>query len=84
MSQIPTGLLLDFGSVISYSLFVTHRATERTLGLPVGSLTWLGRLDPQSEALWRNMQRDEIGELDYWAERALELGAPAARRDGTC
>lgn len=74
MNQIPTGLLLDFGSVITYSLFETHRATERVLGLPAGSLDWLGPLDPQSDALWRAMQRDEISERDYWAERALELG----------
>jgi putative hydrolase of the HAD superfamily len=74
MNQVPTGLLLDFGNVISYSLFETHRATERMLGLPVGSLNWLGPLDPQSDALWNSMQRDEISERDYWAQRALELG----------
>jgi len=74
MNQLPTGLLLDFGSVISYSLFETHRATENVLGLPVGSLAWLGPLDPQNDALWRAMQRDEISERDYWAQRALELG----------
>lgn len=74
MSQLPTGLLLDFGSVISYSLFETHPATEKILGLPTGSLAWRGPLDPQTDALWRAMQRDEISERDYWAQRALELG----------
>jgi len=74
MNHLPTGLLLDFGSVISYSLFETHRATESILGLPTGSLDWHGPLDPQSDALWRAMQRDEISERDYWAQRALELG----------
>ncbi len=74
MTQVPTGLLLDFGNVISYSLFETHAATEKVLGLAAGSLTWLGPLAPTSDALWAAMQRDEISERDYWAQRALELG----------
>ena len=73
-NQTPAGLLLDFGSVITYSLFETHAATEKVLGLPPGSLTWLGPLAPQEDALWSAMQRDEISERDYWAQRALELG----------
>ncbi len=81
MTQIPTGLLLDFGSVISYSLFETHRATERVLGLPANSLTWLGPLAPESDALWRSMQQDEISERAYWAERSRELGR-ACGEDG--
>ena len=75
MYTTPTGLLLDFGSVITYSLFEKHRDTEATLGLPVGSLSWLGPLDPASDELWRAMQRDEISERDYWAARASQLGA---------
>ena len=74
MYSMPTGLLLDFGSVITYSLFEKHRETEISLGLPPGSLTWLGPLDPRSDALWQSMQRDEISERDYWAARAAELG----------
>lgn len=74
MYSVPTGLLLDFGSVITYSLFEKHRETEASLGLPTGSLTWLGPLDPQSDALWQSMQRDELSERDYWATRAAELG----------
>ena len=74
MYSVPTGLLLDFGSVISYSLFEKHRETEVSLGLPAGSLTWLGPLDPQSDALWQSMQRDELSERAYWAARAAELG----------
>ena len=34
------GLLLDFGSVISKSLFERHRITEEALGLKKGTLTW--------------------------------------------
>lgn len=68
------GLLLDFGSVISVSVFERHRQTEQLLGLPVNSLQWLGPLAPQADPLWQSMQRDEISERDYWAQRARELG----------
>jgi putative hydrolase of the HAD superfamily len=70
----PRALLLDFGSVISVSAFERHRQTERVLGLPVGSLTWLGPIDPETDSLWVAMQRDEITERDYWATRAREIG----------
>jgi putative hydrolase of the HAD superfamily len=70
----PRALLLDFGSVISVSAFERHRQTERILNLAPGSLTWLGPIDPDSDALWTAMQRDEITERDYWATRARELG----------
>jgi putative hydrolase of the HAD superfamily len=70
----PRGLLLDFGSVVSVSVFERHRQTEEVLGLPRGSLTWMGPLDPETDPLWQSMQRDEITERDYWAIRARELG----------
>lgn len=72
---VPQALLLDFGAVISTSLFECHRQTEALLGLPSGSLTWLGPIDPSSDALWRSMLRGEITERDYWAARAQEIGA---------
>lgn len=70
----PPGLLLDFGSVIGISVFERHRITELNLGLPPGTLDWLGPLDPATDPLWRAMQRDELTERDYWAQRACELG----------
>jgi putative hydrolase of the HAD superfamily len=73
----PRGLLLDFGSVISVSIFERHRETEAILGLHPGSLEWLGPLAPESDALWQAMQRGELSERDYWARRAAELGAAA-------
>jgi putative hydrolase of the HAD superfamily len=75
MSATPRGLLLDFGSVISVSMFERHRDTEKILGLAPGSLTWLGPLAPETDELWQSMQRDEITEREYWATRASELGA---------
>jgi putative hydrolase of the HAD superfamily len=70
----PRGLLLDFGSVISVSVFERHRETERILGLPEGTLKWLGPIDPCTDPLWESMQRDEISEREYWARRAAEVG----------
>ena len=61
----PRGLLLDFGSVISVSVFERHRASERLLGLHEGTLTWLGPIDPATDPLWESMQRDEITEREY-------------------
>ena len=77
----PRGLLLDFGAVISVSLFERHRDTERVLGLPEGSLTWLGPLAPQTDDAWQAMQRDEITERDYWRLRARELGQSVGEPD---
>ena len=68
------GLLLDFGGVISVTLFERHRLTERLLGLPPGSLAWRGPFDPAGDALWSDMLADRISERDYWAFRAKEVG----------
>jgi putative hydrolase of the HAD superfamily len=68
------GLLLDFGSVISVSVFERHRQTETLLGLPSGTLQWMGPVNPAADTLWQAMQRDEITEREYWARRADELG----------
>jgi putative hydrolase of the HAD superfamily len=70
----PKGLLLDFGSVISVSVFERHRETEAVLGLAGGRLTWMGPLAPETDLLWQSMQQDQITERDYWATRAQELG----------
>ncbi len=78
-ASIPQALLLDFGSVISVSLFERHRDTEAELGLAAGSLGWLGPIAPETDALWQAMQRDEISEREYWARRARELGEAAGQ-----
>lgn len=81
MYSVPAGLLLDFGSVITYSLFEKHRETEAMLGLPANSLSWLGPLDPRTDDLWQAMQRDQISERDYWAQRAAQLGRACGEPD---
>ena len=67
-------LILDFGGVISRTLFETHALTEQALGLPTGSLTWQGPFDPSKDNLWRSMQADEISEREYWMHRTKEVG----------
>jgi putative hydrolase of the HAD superfamily len=68
-------LVLDFGGVISKTLFETHGLTERALGLAAGSLTWRGPFAPETDSLWTAMQEGEISERDYWLARAREVGA---------
>ncbi len=67
-------LVLDFGGVITRTLFETHAASEAALGLPPGTLAWRGPFDPEHDALWRDMQADRISERDYWMARTREVG----------
>ena len=41
-------LVLDFGGVISKTLFETHALSEAALGLSAGSLTWRGPFEPET------------------------------------
>ncbi|HPY40581.1 MAG TPA: HAD-IA family hydrolase [Thiolinea sp.] len=67
-------LVLDFGGVISRTLFETHAQTEAALGLAAGTLMWQGPFNPAQDTLWQAMQRDEISERDYWLTRTREVG----------
>lgn len=67
-------LILDFGGVITRTLFETHDLTERALGLEPGTLTWRGPFDPSTDELWVRMQNREISERDYWMTRTREVG----------
>lgn len=67
-------LILDFGGVITRTLFETHDVTERALGLAPGTLTWKGPFDPATDPLWQRMQNRDITERDYWMERTRETG----------
>lgn len=68
-------LVLDFGGVVTRTLFETHDLTERALGLPPGTLDWRGPFDPDNDLLWQRMQVGDISERDYWRERTHEVGA---------
>lgn len=74
MSKNCSALVLDFGGVISRTLFETHDHTEKALGLTSGTLTWRGPFDPSGDPVWRSMQNGEISERDYWSHRMAETG----------
>jgi putative hydrolase of the HAD superfamily len=76
----PQALILDFGGVISRTLFETHALTEQALGLAPGTLAWRGPFDPATDALWRDMQADRISERDYWVQRTREVGELVGER----
>ncbi len=76
-------LLLDFGSVVTYTAFERHRDSERALGLARGTFGWLGPVDPATDPLWRSMERGEISERDYWSHRAAEVGSMVGQPEWT-
>lgn len=73
-------LVLDFGGVITKTLFETHALTEAALSLPRGSLAWRGPFATETDPLWQAMQRDEISERDYWLTRTREVGSLVGER----
>ncbi|MDX1820186.1 MAG: HAD-IA family hydrolase [Paracoccaceae bacterium] len=75
MTRADRALILDFGGVISRTLFETHDLTEAALGLFPGTLTWRGPFDPATDPLWQDMQADRITERDYWHRRTAEVSA---------
>ncbi len=75
MTGTREALVLDFGGVISRTMFETHDLTEKALGLPANSLTWKGPFAPDEDALWAAMQAGEMSERDYWMRRMSEVGA---------
>jgi putative hydrolase of the HAD superfamily len=74
MSAQARALILDFGGVITKTLFETHAMTEGALGLEAGTLTWQGPFAPETDTLWQKMQSNEISERDYWLARTKEVG----------
>ena len=67
-------LVLDFGGVISRTLFETHDLSEAALGLAPGTLTWRGPFAPETDPLWQAMQADHITEREYWMARTRSVG----------
>jgi putative hydrolase of the HAD superfamily len=80
MSDAQRALILDFGGVISRTMFETHSLTERALNLAPGSLTWRGPFDPHHDSLWQDMQADRISEREYWLRRTREVGELVGER----
>jgi putative hydrolase of the HAD superfamily len=73
-------LLLDFGGVCLLNPVELHHRAEELLGLAPGTFDWLGPIDPSTDELWRRMiAGDGVTERDYWALRAVEVGAAAGQ-----
>jgi putative hydrolase of the HAD superfamily len=68
-----SALMLDFGCVISKTMFENLELVERGLGLDAGTLTWRGPFDLDSDPLWANMLAGRLTERQYWATRAAEV-----------
>jgi putative hydrolase of the HAD superfamily len=67
-------LILDFGSVVSYSVFERHAETEARLGMEPGAIQWWGPIDPAADPLWCDMLADKLTEREYWATLARDVG----------
>jgi putative hydrolase of the HAD superfamily len=63
---------LDFGGVVSRTLFKTHRRSEDMPGLAPGTLIWIGPFDPDGDLVWRSMQAGQDPERGYRHIRARE------------
>jgi putative hydrolase of the HAD superfamily len=72
-------LLLDFGGVISKTLFECRSEIERHFALPPGIVGWRGPFDPDADELWRSLAADGRAD-EYWHRRADELGRLAGRK----
>ena len=70
----PCDLIMDFGGVITYSLFERCRDIERLYRLPDGSLNWTGPFDSAGDKFWQQYLSGQISERDYWYIRCGELG----------
>ena len=80
MSDHCQALVLDFGGVVTRTMFETHDMTEQALGLTPGTLSWRGPFDPENDSLWQSMQSGEISERDYWLERTRQTGRLIGRK----
>ncbi|NGO55015.1 HAD-IA family hydrolase [Allomesorhizobium camelthorni] len=79
-SGTAQALVLDFGGVMTKTMFETHAHTEAALGLEAGALAWRGPFAPETDPLWQMMQNDEISERDYWLDRTRQVGQLVGKR----
>jgi len=69
-----TGLILDFGGVLTTSIAACARGFDRRTGLPEGTfLSFLGR-DPEGAALWADLERGAVDQAAWSARTAQLLG----------
>jgi len=83
MADPIRALVLDFGAVVTKSVFEIPEHVGRAFSLPEDVFPWRGPIDPEGDELWRAMQRAELSEREYWSRRAGEIGRLAGRELGT-
>jgi putative hydrolase of the HAD superfamily len=66
-------LILDFGQVVTRSIFELAAYVERGFGLAPGTFPWRGPLAPEGDPLWIAMLEGQFSERDYWARRLAEF-----------
>jgi len=71
----PAGLLLDIGGVVHRTgVHLVGRLAEREPAMqPV--IEEIGGIASDRDELWQRMLRRQLGEREYWAQRAAEFGA---------
>lgn len=67
-------LVLDFGSVVSRSIFEKRFEVAIKLGLEKNAINWPGPMEPESDPLWTDMLADKLTEREYWAAMAKAVG----------
>jgi putative hydrolase of the HAD superfamily len=69
------GLLLDIGGVVhNTGVRMVGRLAEREPAMRL-VIEQIGGIASDRDELWQQMLRRQIGEREYWAQRAAELGA---------
>ena len=79
MGKHAKHLLLDFGGVISKTLFEDLAAIEAAFDLAPGTLAWRGPFGPDADLLWSDMQDGKISEREYWQIRVEQLSELVAQ-----
>jgi putative hydrolase of the HAD superfamily len=70
-----SGLLLDIGGVVhNTGVRMVERLARREPAMRT-VIEGIGGIASDRDELWQQMLRRQIGERDYWAQRAAELGA---------
>jgi putative hydrolase of the HAD superfamily len=85
VSEAPSGLLLDFGSVCLKSPFELLDRYEERIGLAPGTLAWRGPFDVEGDPLWSEVSAGRRSEREYWQQRASQVeaipGSPGGVRE---
>ena len=77
-----TGLLVDYGGVLTTSVWESFSAFCREEDLDPGEVRRLFREDPEALALLRRLEVGELTEESFSAEFGPRLGLPPERHDG--